>query len=636
MCGFAGYTGNDTPQVDAVAVLRRMARYLSPRGPDDEAAIRRPTFRVVFRRLSVNDLENGRQPFITSDGRFVIVVNGEIYNHVELRRQFLSDVTFVTRSDCEVVLHLFLQMGSRCLRELNGMYALAIWDEQERRLLLARDRLGIKPLYYAQVGEELLFASELKALLVHPDAPRTLDWRAFRHVRNSVFPFERPAGRPVRSGIEDVFFLEPASFLEWRDGRIRIQRKYWTPPTPADRLEGITSPRACVERYADLIEDSVRLQLRSDVPVGLFLSGGLDSSLIAGIAHRYGQTPEAFTLVEPSIEQTGDPQAALEVSQRFGLPLHKVRVDWSALASTLEISLETFEYFIWIMDLPMFNVEFLFKHELHRRVKAIRPEMKVILLGQGADEFAGGYSPLVGGTWRTFAEAEARAFHAARLDMAPADGVFLDEPSAEESPSPSSEYEPWQLLRFGDLAAYNLWHEDRTAAANGAEARVPFLDHRLVEFLCSIPIGWREELFFDKAIERRASLRFLPSELACRPKVPLYMTGRGRDGSVVLIRRMFSERVFPAFREKYLEPGDALLARPDMQALCDEAARFDHDGALDVLYRCMAICVFERICRDIQSTSFEPPILRSARPPLGTGIQGQGGMPATTLTGMPL
>jgi hypothetical protein len=247
--------------------------------------------------------------------------------------------------------------------------------------------------------------------------------------------------------------------------------------------------------------------------------------------------------------------------------------------------------------------------------------MKVMLLGQGADEFAGGYSQLQTDTWTAFTNGEARVLYGTALRQRgipvvyhpfvnPAAAAPLAEP-------PAGPHDPWQFIRLGDLAAFNLWHEDRTAAANGVEARVPFLDHRLVEFLCSIPARWREALFFDKAIERRAARRFLPRRFTERPKIPLYKTGPGADESIGALRRRFLDGVFADYCEKYLDGPDALFSRRDLQALRNEAAAAKTgDAAWRLLFRCMSISIFDRVCRELEHPGFVAPPLPAIAPPL--------------------
>ncbi|MDI6103350.1 asparagine synthase (glutamine-hydrolyzing) [Actinoplanes sp. NEAU-A12] len=609
MCGLAGRASTDVLGPESLSVLHAAGRFLAPRGPDDQVIVRRPHFEIVFRRLAVNDLTAGRQPFTGDGGRIVVAVNGEIYNHRELMER-LPGPGPRTRSDCEVVLHLYRHLGTGFLPLLNGIFAIAVWDERNRRLILARDRLGVKPLYHASVGRSILFGSELKAVLAYPGAPRTLDWQALRHVPNAAFPFPRPGAAPVSTGVHGVSFVEPATWVEWCDGVTRAHR-YWRPAEPEDTL---ADP---VGRYADLLDDSVRLELMSDTPVGIFVSGGLDSSLLLATAARRAPDLEAYTLVEPSIRGTGDIEAAADLCRQLGVAHHMVRVDQAALEETVAFDLAMLEHFVWIMDFPVFDPEFLVKHELHRRLKTVRPESKVVLLGQGADEFAGGYSTLGFQDWPQWCAHNRRLLHESLLGELGMPDVYrplVSERSTEERGARATgAHEAWQVIGASDLAAYNLWHEDRTAAANGVEARVPYLDHRIVDLLCSVPRERHAELFFDKEIMRRAAGRHLAERFTRRPKVPLLPEAAP---AAALVRRL-ATGAFAEFRERYLDSGRSLFApaaMAELHRLATGSPMADRAGYL--LLRCMAISVFDRICDGVSDPAFEPPVLHRHAEPL--------------------
>lgn len=617
MCGFVGYCGPGARSDTNVVILRRMVESLRARGPDEETSHVDDDFATMFRRLAINDLRNGSQPFVSRDAGIVAVVNGEIYNHAELRARYLSGITFRSASDCEVVPHLYERLGTEFLTRLNGIFSLAIWDRRERRLVLARDRLGVKPLYYALVDEHLIFASELKALLVHPGVDRRLDWSALGHVPSVTFPFARPGSTSIPTGVVGARQLEPATVLEW-DERGQRTQVYWHVRRGPLAARLPSTVEAYEELYAEYVEDAVAKQLMSDVPVGIALSGGLDSALLTVLAARHSDALEAFTLVEPSIRATGDPAAAETLAALLSIPLHKVRVDQEALSATSGLDLSMLEYSVWVLDYPMFDLELLFKRELYRCVRALRPEMKVVLLGQGADEFAGGYSSIGGGDWSAFADAEARAFRSnlMRSDGLPTALLDLLHPASITAAAEQrlDGLEPWQYLRFGDLAAFNLWHEDRNAAANGIEVRVPFLDHRIVEVLCAVPKRWHAQLFHDKAIERRFAARFLPVELTRRAKVPLYRETPG--GSIVQTRQAILRRVFPQFRESYARSQAALFLDAPLCRLFEAAqvpGRGEHASSL--LFHCMAIAIFERHCRAAPLPDIAPPSIAERASP---------------------
>jgi asparagine synthase (glutamine-hydrolysing) len=599
------------------AMLRRMGAVLSARGPDGESVTVDGDLRLVFRRLAINDLVGGAQPFRSTDGRFTVVVNGEIYNHAALAARFLPRVRFGSRSDCEVVLHLYRELGTALFAELNGMFAVAVWDDREHKLVLARDRLGIKPLYCAPVGSGLAFASELRALLVDPRVPRSLDWPAFRDVPSLDYPYQRPGGRVISSGVAGVDVVRPGTFSVWQPGRPLTTTRFWD-VSASDEPAGTEAEY--VERYADLLADSVRLRLMSDVPVGVFLSGGVDSALVAALAARTGAQMEAFTLVEPSVTAAGDPAAARAAAYTIGLPLHEVRVDAEALDATIGLGLDTVEYLVSIMDYPIVDPEILFKHELHRYVAATRPDTKVLLLGQGADEFAGGYSTLTSPTWAGFVGREAAALRRARARDAGVPDVLA--PLVTERAAQGASVDvpdhvvPWQAARLGDLAAHGLWHEDRTASASGRECRVPFLDHRIVELLCSVPASLHETLFRDKRIERLVAERVLPAPIANRRKVPLYDT-RLATSSIRMLRSRLVQKSFPTFRERYLGADDALFDADRLAELHDHAVRPSApDAFTDLLLRCMALAVFERSCRMLAEPDTVLPVPRARPVPL--------------------
>ena len=273
MCGICGFVGLESP-----GLVDRMTDSLDHRGPDDRGTFVDGDVALGHRRLSIIDLGGGHQPMISADGRYVLVYNGEIYNYAELRRDLIArGASFRTESDTEVLLQLLERDGTAALHRLNGMFAFALFDTRERELLLVRDRIGIKPLYYIADGGRLLFASETKALLhetrwdrdLNPHALR--DYLVFRYVPGPVTLF-----RNVRR-------LPPGSFLRFHRGEVQVER-YWSPPEASrrqDRPEG-----EYLDELEELMERSVRRRLISDVPVGAYLSGGLDSSTIAALMTR--------------------------------------------------------------------------------------------------------------------------------------------------------------------------------------------------------------------------------------------------------------------------------------------------------------------------------------------------------------
>jgi asparagine synthase (glutamine-hydrolysing) len=533
VCGFAGIldrAGGDLPP-STPALLRRMAQVIAHRGPDDEQIALAGPYGVAFRRLSIVDVAGGRQPLVNDDGSLVLVANGEIYNHLELRRLLRREHAWKTRSDVEVILHLYEEMGPGLLDHLIGMYALVLWDQRQRRLLLARDRFGIKPLFYAHAGDQLLFGSEIKALLQHAGCPRAFDW-------NTALTDPWVSGEAVlRGGDPSSYFrgveqLPAGSYLEVAMSRDPLTpRKYWQLPSAAAD-DPATDPEPYIERYRQLLGDSVRKCLMSDVELGVALSGGIDSAGICALAAPHTGF-HTFTVLSRSTFGNDDARHAHATARRFGLPNHQVAFPWR----DHPFSPAHWRQLVWLVETPLCGPEHLYKYHLFRFARAMRPALKVMLSGQGSDEFNGGYSSLFAavGTpgWESFLAALGELEHARFAGEAPrlsawesrlGQPLFTRDYLAAQRADARPE-DPWQrylAAKARDLQIFNLWHEDRTAAGCSLENRVPFLDHRLVELTLSIPIALRPRLLWDKQILRHALADVLPEEIRHRPKLPFF------------------------------------------------------------------------------------------------------------------
>ena len=595
MCGFAG-TASPPPNAHAdrerADILRTMGRQLSLRGPDDEQLLINEHLGLVFRRLSIVDCEGGRQPIANEDSTVFVAINGEIYNHKDLRRELRDSHTFRTDSDCEIVVHLYEERGIELLSSLFGMFAIAIWDSVRRQLFLARDRLGIKPLYYSQQGPTLHFASEVKALLAHPERSWEFSWHDWTQDVNRLPTFV--------SGIDA---LPAGHFLLWNDRGEVSTRRYWNLDAAFATPDSGLSSDYYVERFADLFEDSVSLRMMADVPIGAFLSGGLDSATMVAVAAKKGHALPCFTILEKTTLLCGDAQAAADVSLLANVPLYSVLFDHETLHERLHLGMEEFEYFIWLMDYPLFTLEFLFKHELHRFAKTALPDLKVILLGQGADEFAGGYSNGANNpheSWNDYLHKTVVPSwkNGRRSELGVPDPFTPVLAQEAYGPMPLAPFAAEMKLRLRTLQTFNLWHEDRTSAGQGVEARVPYLDHRLVEMLAGIPERLHQELFWDKEIIRRAARRWLPEALIRRRKVP-FVYAPNRASTVDFMYRWVGA-VFPAFREKYLEGPRRLFDGAILAGLLRVAGKQPErrEHAVRQLIQCMAIAVFSRMCAD--------------------------------------
>jgi asparagine synthase (glutamine-hydrolysing) len=375
MCGICGEVQYGDPGLVSSERVRAMAARLAHRGPDGEGLWHEPGIAMGHRRLSIIDLsEAASQPMTTPDGRYVIVYNGEIYNYMDVRSDLEAmGERFTTRSDTEVLLRAFVRWGLDALPRLNGMWAFAIWDRQKRELTLCRDRLGVKPLYWAQVPGGVVFASEISPLLLHPEVSRDIHPRALA---------EQVACRYVlapRTLLKSVQKLPPGHVCTVTEKGTRIGH-YWTLPL-GERIRRIGEKEA-LERFSDLFESSVNRRLVSDVPVGLLLSGGVDSSALAAALKRSGHERMAtFTVAFDAKGPFDERPYARAVAERFGTDHHETVITPEVFAGSLETVLSH-------QDDPVADMAVL---PLYHVCALARDHVKVLLTGQGADELLGGY-----------------------------------------------------------------------------------------------------------------------------------------------------------------------------------------------------------------------------------------------------
>ncbi len=390
MSGFAGFIhldGLPGAPAERMLHLQVMGRQLALRGPDAEQFHDDGVLSFVFRRLASGDGEGGT-PSWNEDHSIVAAVDGQIYNRRDLRERLRDRHALSSRSDAEVIVHLYEEFGPDLLDELDGMFALLVWDSRSRKLLLARDRLGIKPLVYAQAAGGLLFGSELKALLAHPLCPREFDWSGVG-VRDEYLP-------RVPTCIREVHFVLGGHRLTYGPDRSATPRPWWSirDYVTATDVRGTVAandgrPVAAIDDYIDaydeLYTDGVGKLLPGDGPVRLFLSGGIDSTLLAAVAAKAGADVHCFTVVEDGIIQSGDVEQARRVSERLGLPWHPVRFDHATFADELDWDLSQFEFLVWAMEMPRLrSMDFPLMHELHRYANRVIPGSRVVLIGEGA------------------------------------------------------------------------------------------------------------------------------------------------------------------------------------------------------------------------------------------------------------
>ena len=383
MCGICGVFNRFGNAVDQV-LLGNMTSILRHRGPDGEGQFVDGEVGIGHRRLSIIDVGGGAQPIGNEDGILQIVFNGEIYNFIELRKELVANGhIFKTRSDTEVIIHAYEQWGKQCVRRFNGMFAFALWDSRHREVFLARDHLGIKPLYYVELDGCVLFASEIKALLEVTDCPREVDVESLAE----LFMFRYvPSPKTLFKGIRK---LPPGHIMTLSTRGIEISRFWEWIPCLLEKYD----ERVLIEEYQSLLEDAVRLQLRSDVPLGLFLSGGIDSGALLAIMSRYSKGPvQAFTIGFEGGEKTNEVEDARFIAKMFGADHYYMMV-------TPEDYLKYYENYLWDIEEPVGNetaAAFYFVSKIARQ------NVKVALTGQGADEPWAGYSRYLGVKLSTF------------------------------------------------------------------------------------------------------------------------------------------------------------------------------------------------------------------------------------------
>ncbi len=541
-----------------------MGETLAHRGPDESGAFVDERAGLAHRRLSIVDLKTGQQPMANEDETVWIAFNGEIYNHADLRPGLqASGHVYRTKCDTETIVHAYEQWGDGCVEHLRGMFAFAIWDARHRRLLLARDRLGIKPLYWTISDGRLVFGSEIKAILasgvVSPsvNTDRVPELLATRYLSGPETLFT------------GIFKLMPGHVLTFESGAVRT-RQYWDVPIDAagTNSEAPAPPRTfgkAVRQFRDLLEQSVRLRLMSDVPLGMFLSGGLDSSVIAALmAPMVGRQLQTFSVAFRE-RAYSELDYARQVVRAIGAKGHEIVIDADDFFGALP-------RLIWHEDEPIAHTSSV---PLYFVSKLAREHVKVVLTGEGSDELMAGYGKYLrslwnwrlGGLYDRTVPRRVRAWIGGRVGprLPSAAGryarrSFLTVPhrpgamffdnfaavplrdqqrllmpgvadlseSAAYDPSlayllgPRVERDLLQRLLYTDIKTYLvelLMKQDQMSMATSIESRVPFLDHVLVEYVASLPPHWKLSGLTTKRILRSAARDLLPASILKRPKM---------------------------------------------------------------------------------------------------------------------
>jgi len=609
MCGIAGVVDTGGAALDESA-LRAMAASMSARGPDDAGLHREPGLLLAHRRLAIIDLADGHQPMATADGALTVVFNGEIYNFRELRAR-LDEGQFRTRSDTEVILHAYRRWGTDAVAELDGMFALALWDRGRRRLLLARDRFGKKPLYYCLAGGALIFASTLSALLEHPLVPRQIDREALAEylaLESVVAP------RTMLAGVRK---LEPGHWLSFdaTTGAVE-QRRYWD--LRVDGRLAIDEPEAEAE-LERLLAQAVRKRLISDVPLGVFLSGGVDSSMVTAFAAREVSGLRTFSVrfADPSFDESAH---ARQVAGHLGTRHLEEELTMAEAAAIVSQVGE-------ILDEPIGDASIVPTYLLSRFV---RRHVTVALGGDGGDELFAGYPTYVAhqiadllGPARRVAPALRRL--AARMPVSHANFSLdfkvkklvagLDAPLAERNPvwlgafdRPGvarllgEDHDVYAAVRaryaggtgshlervlYQDVGLYMchsvLAKVDRASMHASLEVRAPLLDTKVAEFAAALPLSLKLRRGQGKYLVKRLARRWLPREIPRRAKKGFGMpTGRWLKGELL-----------PLLRDHVLGPGslaaEGTLARDEVTRLVEQHAA----GVADHRQRLWTLLVLE-------------------------------------------
>jgi len=610
MCGFAGilnFSGLPQPISERAQILNDMAACLARRGPDDEQFHDDGVLALGFRRLAIVDLDGGQQPIWNEDRQILGVVNGEIYNHHDLRSKLENTHTFSSQSDSEVVLHLYEDHGTDMFNEINGMFGMAIWDAPQQRLVLARDRLGIKPLYYTVSNGTVIFGSELKALLAHPDCPREINWEEVRS-QNGVHHPVTP------SYVSGIHHLPAGHMIVFEPDKAPRLSRYWSINDHfSDWREAPRHPQQFyIDRYGELFDDSVRKRLMSDVPLGIFLSGGIDSALVTAAAATQVTGLHCFTVAEETTMKTGDLEQAHKVADLLGCPLHPVRFDGTTLLDEIQFNLPYLEYMVWFMDSPRFDIEWFFKHELHRYAKTHVPDIKVMLIGQGADEFAGGYSNSYAKPKQDWAQYLGEVARPYWLEFSQRENSVVGTKSFNSSYQRArtlrSEYQHIMYMNLYSLQFHNLWHEDRTSSSHGVESRVPFLDHRLIELLASVPPAYHESLFWDKQIVREQLKRLIPDYPVDWPKIPF--TGVPGNTSIYQLYIAMLKLSIRDFEDKYLGTSSQVIRTQDVKRLYQQSISGSPgaDRSALQLIHIMCVAIFAKMCARKEKGHLPPSI----------------------------
>lgn len=577
MCGIAGIVSYSHERVDS-SVVKRMIRIMRHRGPDDEGIFSGQHAILGHVRLSIIDVTGSKQPLSNENGDVWVTFNGEIYNYRQIRKK-LTDKghCFKTEGDTEILVHLYEEYGQEMISHLQGMFAFAIWDKQKQLLFMARDRVGIKPLYYCINKNNFIFASEIKAILQHPSisaSPREESMWNYLTYQSAPSPYTL---------FENIYKLEPGNSLVYTKEGYHI-KKYWDVPLRTHTNGQKTDVIAEVE---SLLLKSVKRRLISDVPVGAFLSGGIDSSLIVAMMSKLTNTKVKTYSVGFNNYASSEVSYAKSVADQYKTNHHELILDEDCFAENLE-------GMTWMRDGPLSQPADI---PLYLLAKMASKDVKILLSGEGSDELFAGYrkyaydrfAPLFNWLPNNFVQNLSHVLPPKLRKVEVALRSLSEKTNADRWAqwfAPFTINEKLQLLgdryasinpseRFASLAQKctsldamlyvdcKLWlpenlleRGDRMTMAASVECRVPFLDHELIEYAFNLPSNVKVKSFTGKWIIKQIAKKYLPDEIIDRPKVgfsvPLSRWFRGelremcydricnRNG---LLRDMFSQKI---------------------------------------------------------------------------------------------
>jgi asparagine synthase (glutamine-hydrolysing) len=619
MCGICGqYNFLSGESADRAAIERATAKMVH-RGPDDDGFYYSGPLGFGFRRLSIIDLQKGHQPMPDPEGRVWVMLNGEIYNFPEVRKELESlGHAFRTTSDTEVIVGGYNEWGLDVLDHLNGMFGLAIWDDAQKMLVLARDRMGIKPLYYSLDEKGLFFGSEIRAILAGKNAtvdPDPVALGLFLQYRYTPSPLT--AFRGIRK-------LAPGTRLIVRDGAARVDRWWLYRATP---LEPMPSPEEAAAELLELYKRAVKRQLISDVPLGVLLSGGVDSALLLALMNLYGREWKSFTIGFGSGFANDELRYAAETAKLMMSPNTRVELDRAKFEMTMPTIIRALEEPVAASSIvPMYHV-----------CKRAREDVKVILVGQGPDELFGGYKRHLGiyygSYWRSIpawvrgpasavlsriprkeaitpalycldiesrikryqnvfsiipAETLTGLFKEGLLPDGASDEILSCWADLEQMMEGTDELGGFQFLEIrSSLPDELLMYGDKLSMAHGLEARVPFLDQEVVEYVERLSASYKIRGLRRKWLHRRVAESYLPAAVTERRKL----------GFETPVDQWFRDSVTSGVESALLKNGSLIYGylRPEeVRRLIDEHRRGSHNN-FKILY---SIVVLEEWLRN--------------------------------------